>query len=160
MVLHLGDLEIYSYDVKDKDQRHLKYVLENDDDFRKYVTKKLEERLRETSTEEGLQFNSSYLVKYKEEFIGYIRLENLRGDGILNIQWAVSPEFRNQKYGKIIIETVSKYILENFNKVKKLRGVIDKSNYASRKVAKNAGFIEEIVDKDYDYDYVYVTKSR
>lgn len=160
MVLHIGKLAIYSYDAKDSDQRHLEYVLENDNDFRKYVTKKLKERLRETPTGEGLQFNASYFVKYEEDFVGYIRLEELRGDGTLNIQWAVSPEFRNQKYGKIIVETISKYILENLTKVKKLRGVIDKSNYASRKVAKNAGFTEEIVDKEYDYDYIYVTKSR
>lgn len=50
MVLHIGKLAIYSYDAKDSDQRHLEYVLENDNDFRKYVTKKLKERLRETPT--------------------------------------------------------------------------------------------------------------
>lgn len=29
MGLHLGELDIYSYDARDSDQRHLKYVLEN-----------------------------------------------------------------------------------------------------------------------------------
>lgn len=49
MVLKLGDLEIYSYNSKDAEQRHLVYVLKEDVDFRKYVTKKLDERLSETS---------------------------------------------------------------------------------------------------------------
>lgn len=160
MVLKLGDLEIYSYNSKDAEQRHLVYVLKEDVDFRKYVTKKLDERLSETSMGGGLQFNSSYLVKYKNEFVGYIRLEDLRWDGLLDIEWDVSPEYRNQKYGKIIIESVSNYILETFSEVKKLRGVIDKSNYASRQVAKNSGFSEEEVDKEYNYDYVYVSKTR
>lgn len=160
MIVKLGDIEIIQYDAKDEKQRHLKYVLDHDADFRKYVTKKLEERLRETTMGGGLQFNSSYLVKYKSEFVGYIRLENLRWDGTVNIEWAVSPEYRNQKYGKIIVETVSNYILEHFEEVKKIRGVIDKSNYASRKVALNSGFLEEEVDSEYNYDYVYVTKSR
>lgn len=160
MVVKLGDIEIYCYDAKDEEQRHLKYVLDQDENFRKYVTKKLEENLKKNIMEGGLQFNSSYLVKYKSEFVGYIRLENLRWDGTLNIEWAVSPEYRNQKYGKIIVETISNYILEHFEEVKKLRGVIDKSNYASRKVALNSGFVEESVSLEYDYDYVYVTKSR
>lgn len=78
--------------------------MNNDTDFRKYVTKKLEDRLKDTVTEiimgGGLQFNSSYLVKYKSEFVGYIRLEDLRRDGTINIECAVSPEFRNQNLGK------------------------------------------------------------
>lgn len=39
MILKIGDFEIYGYDTSDKDQRHLRYVLENDVNFRKYVTK-------------------------------------------------------------------------------------------------------------------------
>lgn len=159
MIVKLGDIEIYCYNAKDEEQRHLKYVLDQDENFRKYVTKKLEERLRETTMGGGLQFNSSYLVKYKSEFVGYIRLESLRWDGTVDIELAVSPEYRNQKYGKIILETVSDYILEHFEEVKKIRGVIDKSNYASKKVALNSGFLEES-DSEKNYDYVYVTKSR
>lgn len=162
MILKIGDFEIYGYDTSDKDQRHLRYVLENDVNFRKYVTKQLEKRLRaiEINDRESLQFNSSYLVKYKEEFVGYIRLGNVKWDGTLDIEWAVSPEFRNQKLGRRIVSSLSNYIFENFEEVKKLRGVIDKSNYASKKMASSIGFIEEKVDSEYDYDYIYVTKTR
>ncbi len=163
MILKIGDFEIYSYDRKDEDQRHLRYVLENDADFQKYVTKHLEERLKESEMTLGggrLQFNSSYFVKYKNDFVGYIRLEELRWDGTLNIEWAVSPEFRNQKLGRKIISTLSNYILENYEKVKKLRGVIDKSNYASKNMALRSGFIEEEIQSEYDYDYIYVSKTR
>lgn len=100
------------------------------------------------------------MVKYKEEFVGYIRLENLKWNGTLNIEWAVSPEFRNQKLGRRIVSSLSDYIFTNYEEVKKLRGVIDKSNYASRKMANSIGFVEEKVDSEYDYDYIYVTKTR
>lgn len=53
MVLKIGDFEIHSYDVLDNDQRHLKYVLDNDYDFRKYVTKKIDERLKESKIVPG-----------------------------------------------------------------------------------------------------------
>ena len=77
----------------------------------------------------GLQFNSSYLVKYKEEFVGYIRLEDLRWDGTLN---------------------------KEYEEIKKLRGIIEKSNYASRNMAMQLGYS---VEKQDDM-YIYVSKSR
>ncbi len=157
MLLKLGDLEIYVYDAKDPLQRHLKYTLENDEAFQKYVTKRLEERLKE-SQEKGdtLQFNTSYLVKYKEEFVGYIRLEELKRDGSLNIECAVAKEFRNQSIGKKILDAITKYILYNIKEVTKVKGVIEKSNYASRKMAESVGYVEDAKD---DF-YVYVSKSR
>ncbi len=47
MVLNIKDLEICTYDKNDYEQRHLKYLLDNDEYFRKYVTKKIDERLSE-----------------------------------------------------------------------------------------------------------------
>ena len=38
MVLKMGEFEIYSYDRSDDNQRHLKYVLNNDDNYI-YVSK-------------------------------------------------------------------------------------------------------------------------
>lgn len=136
LILKFKNIEIHSYDSSDSDQRHLRYMLDHDEFFRKYVTKKIDERLNDSKVlGEKLEFNCSYLVKYDGEFVGYIRLEELNWDGTLNIEWAVSPEFRKQRYGTIILKAVSDYILENYNEVKKLRGVIDKCNYASRKTA-------------------------
>lgn len=48
------------------------------------------------------------------------------------------------------------YILNNYEEVKKLRGVIEKRNYASRKMVSNIGYQEEKEDDT----YIYVTKSR
>lgn len=159
MVIKIGDFEIHGYDPHDKDQNHLRYVLDNDIDFRNYVTKQIEERLKEsidnTSIDE-LQYEHSYLIKYKDSFVGYIRLEELKVNGSLNLQWAVSPEFRNQKLGTKILKTVSDYILENLVEVKKIKGVIEKSNYASQAIAKNASFLEE----DRDDFYIYFSKNR
>lgn len=53
MVIRTENFEIYGYDPEDKDQRHLKYVLDNDESFRGYVTKKIDERLRETEITPG-----------------------------------------------------------------------------------------------------------
>ncbi len=159
MVIKIGDIEIYEYDHNDKDQRHLKYVLNQDPGFLNFVTKKLDERLEESSisSQEGLQFFNSYLVKYKNEFVGYIRLEqNKRLEDTVEIQCAISPEFRNKKIGSILLETISSYILEYYEKINKIAGVIDRYNYASRSMAQKAGFIEE----DRDDNYIYVSKSK
>lgn len=158
MVIKTENFEIYGYDPEDKDQRHLKYVLDNDESFRGYVTKKIDERLRETeiTPKGGLQFNSSYLVKYKDEFVGYIRLEELDWAGNLNIQCAVSPEFRNQKLGSKILEEISNFILDNIKEVKKLRGIIERSNYASKAMASKVGFVEESRDNE----HIIVSKTR
>lgn len=156
MVLKIGEFEIYTYDKKDDNQRHLKYVLNNDSDFCKYVTKNVQERLEESSDREKLEFNNSYLVKYKDDFIGYICLEELMWNGTLNIEYAISPEFRNQNFGKRVLETISNYILENIEEVKKIRGVIDRSNYSSKMVASQVGFNIESRDDN----YIYVSKTR
>ncbi len=158
MFIQIGDFEIYEYDKNNPDQRHLKYVLNNNDDFLKYVTKKIEERLKEGKILPGggLSIDGSYLVKYKGEFVGYIRLENLRWNGTLDIEWAVSPEFQNQKLGTKIVRTLSEYIFKNYQQVLKIRGIIDKSNYRSKALAKSVGFEEEKKDEN----YIYVTKSR
>ncbi len=105
---------------------------------------------------EGLSIDGFYLVKYKDEFVGYIRLENLRWNGTLDIEWAVSPEFQNQKLGTKIVRTLSEYIFKNYQQVIKIRGIIDKSNYRSKALAKSVGFEEEKKDEN----YIYVTKSR
>ena len=159
MVIKVKDLEIHSYDPNDAEQNHLKYALNNDKSFRQYVTKNLSERLKESidlTTDECLKYNHSYFVKYKEEYVGYIRLEDLRVDGSLRLQIAVSPEYRNQNLATKILNIVSDYILEHLPEVSKLQGVIEKNNYASRGVAKNTGYIEEKRD---DF-YVYVARNR
>lgn len=158
MVVKIGDYEIHSYDANDNDQRHLKYVLDNDLDFRNYVTKNIKERLTEGETTQGggLQYNHSYLVKYKNDFVGYIRLEELIWNGTLNIQMAVSPEFRNQKLGSNILKVLSDYLLENYEEIIKLRGIIEKRNKHSKLMAERAGFIEEKKEDD----YIYVSKTR
>lgn len=158
MVIKTENFEIYGYDPTDSDQRHLKYTLKNDENFLKYVTKKLDERLAESKMPPGggLQFNCSYLVKFHDDFVGYIRLEELDRVGNLNLQCAVSPDFRNQKLGGKILEEISNYILENYQEVKKLKGVIDRSNYASKAMANRVGFQEESRDDN----YITVSKER
>ncbi len=158
-MIKIGDIEIHSYDAYDKKQLHLKHQLNSDPAFLKYVTKKLEDRLNESLPfeEDNLIFHQSYLVKYKEDFVGYIRLEeDKRRKEIVEIQWAVSPEFRNQKIGSLLIQTISDYILENYASIQKLKGVIEKGNYPSQNMAKKAGFIEE----NREDNYIYVSKSR
>lgn len=156
MVLKIGDIEIYSYDEFDKDQEHLLYVLNNDADFLKYVTKKVLERLKDNINQEKIMFNHSYLVKYQGEYVGYIRLEDLKINGTLNIEWAISPEYRNQNLATKIVKTISDYLLNNLQEVIKVRGVIERRNYASKKVALNSGFLEENRD---DF-YIYFSKER
>lgn len=158
MILKIGDIEIYVYDSSNKDQRHLKYVLNEDPAFLKYVTKKLDERLEESVTSDlELHFFNSYLVKYKNEFVGYLRLEeDKRRPGYVEIQCAISREFRNQKLGSRILETISDYILENYHQVKQIFGIIERNNYISQSMATKAGFLPS----NRDDSYIYVTKER
>lgn len=88
-------------------------------------------------------------MKHKENFIGYIRLHELERGGVLEISCAVSPEYRNQKYGQRILEVLSNYLLENYKEIEKLKGVIDKSNYESKKMASSVGFSLENQDDFY-----------
>lgn len=83
-------------------------------------------------------------------------MEELDWAGNLNIQCAVSPEFRNQKLGSKILEEISNYILDNMEEVKKLRGVIERSNYASKAMACKVGFVEESRDNE----HITVSKTR
>lgn len=53
MFIKIGDFEIYEYDKNNPAQRHLQYVLNNNADFLKYVTKKIEERLNEGKILQG-----------------------------------------------------------------------------------------------------------
>ena len=156
MVLKLGDIEVYSYDETEEGQKHLIYTLNNDQDFLKYVTKNILERLKENLNEKDLTFNHSYLVKYQNEYVGYIRLEDLKFNGSLNIEWAVSKEYQNKKLATKIVKSISDYLLNNLKDVVKIKGVIERSNYPSRKVALNSGFIEE----DRDDFYIYYAKGR
>lgn len=157
MFVKIGDFEVYGYNSNDSEQRHLKYILENNEDFKKYVTKKIAERLNTSKLgKNDLQIDSSYLVKYKSDFVGYIRLENLRWDGKLDIEWAVSPEFQNQKLGTKIVKALTLYIFNTFKEVTKIRGIINKYNKNSISLAKNVGFIET----NRDDEFIYVTKSR
>lgn len=135
----IGDFELVSYDNMNVEHVKFKNELTKDQDFKNYFGTFFAKNIDDIfASANELEVNKAFLLLDDEKIIGMIRIFSYHEAGFLNLQYAINPLYRNQKYGTRILKEISNYLFENGVKVIDLN--IDKSNIGSIKCATKVGY--------------------
>ena len=115
------------------------------------------ERLKASREVNSLEFDNAYVMYINNTMIGYLYLTGKRTNYIY-IEMSILKEMRSKHLGTYLLDTITNYIFENNEDLKELRANIDMSNYASMKMAENAGF--DYDEEDYRSQKIDFKKSN
>ena len=139
MKIKLTSLNLTNFDPENKRNIKLLNDLKKDQLTNLYVSSKIEEFFYESKDANNISVGNTYICNQDKTPIGFIKLY----DFLLNeleIFYGVSPEYRNQGYGKKILIETSYYLFKRYNNVKNIKLLIRDNNIRSIKCALNAGF--------------------
>ena len=143
MKIKLDSLIISSYDRTNKNHLNFKLGLYNDEMFINYFgqffLKKIDE-IFDNSNE--LEVNKAYLIEDNENVVGMIRIFKKSFNGVIELQYLVSKNYRNSGYGTKILKEVSNYLIST-NDVTCIKLDIDKTNKGSIVCATKVGYNKE-----------------
>lgn len=140
MKIKMDSLVITEYCSTDK--RKYRFIKEISEDplVNYFVSRTMEELLEDSEGLDKLYVGPAYIIEEQRKLVGLIRLAFLDGDGVLNLHYAVHPDYRRKHYGTKILTEISKYLFKNMLSVSKIELYIKEMNTGSIKCAENAKF--------------------
>jgi len=143
MELKLDTLTLKSYDSNCDKHTRYKNSLEYDDDFVKYFghffIKNIDDIFVASDT---LEVNKAYILEDNDEVIGMIRIFKKTFNGVIELQYAVSKEYRKNGYGIKILKEMSNYFM-SIKDINCIKLDIDKNNIGSITCATSLGYIKD-----------------
>ena len=136
--------------------------MEMDDDVNRYVSKYFSSWISFYVSEgdEVIELEKSYVIENNNKYVGFVGSLELSSDGVLEVWYALSKEYRNKGYGEKLLGEVTSYYIENVNGVNGICLNVDKYNIVSQKVAISNGYTK-VSEEDDVYEYQYIKrKSR
>lgn len=86
-------------------------------------------------------FGFSFLVKFNEEYIGYINIGNYNEEEKSTyLRAAIDKDKRGLEYGKTLLAEITEYIFQNYPQVENIRLKIARDNIPSLMTAKACGY--------------------
>lgn len=162
MTIKMKHLVITEYCSTDK--RKYRFIKEISEDplIRHFLSSTMDEWLEDSEGLDKLLIGPAYIIADQRKLVGTIRLASYEPDGVLNLHYAVHPDYRRQHYGTRILQETSKYILEQFSKVQKIELYIKEINKGSIKCAENANFLydREFQPRKFDSKIIVYQKKR
>lgn len=143
MNIQLDTLVLKSYDSNNNKHTKFKNTLEYDEEFVKYFGNFFIKNINDIfSPSDTLEVNNAYILEDNEEVIGMIRIFNKTFNGVIDLQYAVSRDYRKSGYGKKILKEMSNYFINNKD-INCIKLDIDKNNLGSISCATSLGYIKE-----------------
>lgn len=141
MEIELEKFKLVSYDSKNETHRNCKYKFLKDEQFVKFFGQFFIKNSDEYFSDSNeLEIKKVYFIEEEEKIIGLVRFFDIKESGIVDLQYAVNPEYRGLGYGNILLKEVTEYLLNN-NKL--IRLDIDKNNLNSIKCAIRNNYEED-----------------
>jgi len=154
MNISIGNLMITSFCSKNINHLKFRKELKQDEYIYEFVTIDIEKDLIEATSEEKIEIDNSYIIQDNDKLVGYICLKPMYEEkDIVELRYAVHPEYRRLNYGKQILEECRNYLL-SFNYINDLELHIRKDNNASIGCAEKAKY-KRIGENDLEYYYIY-----
>ena len=130
---NLETLSLYTFDKDNKE--HLFFIKELffDESIKKWVQGVSDGLLRNDKKE---FFGHGFLVKYNNDFIGYIGISNyIKEEASVYLRYAISKNKRGLKYGESLLSEITDYIFQKYSEVESIRLKIASDNKASMMTA-------------------------
>lgn len=166
MKLELDNITLLLYDISDK--KHNELLNDFEGNSKSQYIHNISDRIKNSKNNKNFPFNTGFFVLLNDNIVGYIFISNCVSDEVF-LEYSILKEYRGRKYGQIILNDVSNYLMDNYN-IKSISLDIDPSNIPSIKTALNCGYIideEEYLNRNmsgkilYHLDnYNYVSKRR
>lgn len=158
-MIQLKNFNLEPLDLSKRQHFILVNRLSNDEYTRKYISKKLAEFVKEPTDSTKLEPGKTYVIKDEEEMIGLLGTKELDRNNYLEPWVSIPKEFRGKKYGTQILEQITPYLIEHVDSLQDIKLVINKENFASKKVAEKVGYIKQTDESTFDEDtYRYFGK--
>ncbi len=140
MKIKLTNLAITYYCSADK--RKIRFIKEVSEDplINHFVSHTMDEWLEDSEDVDQLLIGPAYIIEDNRKLVGFIRPAFMDTNGILNLHYAVHPDYRKQGYGTKILTETSKYLFRNMDAVKQIELYIKEINTGSIRCAENARF--------------------
>lgn len=161
----IGNLCVTSYCSENPKHIRFKHDLMLDEPIYEYVSTNIGRDLQETSNDDKIKIENSYIVQDREQLIGYIFTTELSNvDNIVELRYAVHPEFRRfgfigyadatrKGYGQLILEECRDYLFSNTD-INAIELHIRKDNEASIGCAEKAKY-KRYGENNHEYYYIY-----
>ena len=166
MKLELDNIMLSLYD--SSNPIHNEILNKFDSDSKSEYIHSINDRLRYFQNKKSFPFNTGFFVTIDSTIVGYLFISKCVDDEVY-LENSLLKEYRGKGYGKLILNDVSNYLIENYN-IRSITLDIDRSNIASIKTALSCGYImdeEEYLSRNmngkilYHLDnYNYVNKRR
>ena len=164
--MKINNIELSLYD--SSNEAHNKLLKEFESTSKSNYIHSIKERLVNFNTMKTFPFETSFFVAINNKIIGYLFISKCVNDEVY-LENSILKEYRGMGYGKIILNDISNYLIDNYN-IKSIVLDISPSNIASIKTALSCGYTmdeEEYLDRNmsgkilYRLDnYNYVSKRR
>ena len=146
MDISIGKLNITSFCLENLEHIKFRNELKEDDLIYEFVS---------TSIESDIELENSYIIRTKDELVGYIYLKLIsEEDNIVELRYSVHPKYRGLGYGKRILEECRQFLFNVDMNCVELH--IRKDNENSIRCAESAEY--ELTGENND-EYFYIYKS-
>jgi len=143
MNIKLENIELCVYD--DDNQVHEQLIKELQDNSKSIYINDTERRIKDFKYKKNFPFDVGFFVQINNELVGYMYISKNNLDEVF-LESSLFNKYKGRKYGKLILEEVSNYLINEYN-LKSLVLDIDPSNMPAIKTALSVGY--EIDEEEY-----------
>lgn len=142
MSIKLRTLELENLNLNDMD--HYCLIKNNENDFttKKYISNNLMKFVKEGNDEYHFETGKTYILKDKRKLVGLIGTKKMRPNGVVELWCNIDKTFRGMGYGKKSLEEITPYMIENVDGLNDIELMINRSNYPSKHMAEEVGYIK------------------
>lgn len=144
MKFKMGEFTLLNYQ-KDK-KLMVRFVDEMKEDILvcNLLSGSFDELLKEPRNPEKIEIGNSYIVSIDgRRPIGYLHFYELSFDHMLELRYAIHPDYRGYHYGSALLSQATDFSFFKFPMISGTRFIIHPENFKSRKCALHAFYQEE-----------------
>lgn len=143
MNIKLENIELCVYDINNSKHDDLLNRLEGDS--KSPYIHDTKDRIKNFNIKKNFPFDVGFFVRINNELVGYIYISKNISDEVF-LESSLFNEYKGKKYGKLILDEVSNYLINEYN-LKSLVLDIDPSNNSAIRTAISVGY--EIDEEEY-----------
>lgn len=143
MNLQLENIVLSTYDINN--EKHNEVLDKFENESKSQYIHDIKERIKDFKNKKSFPFDTGFFVVINNDIVGYMFISKNISDEVY-LESSLLKEYRGKKYGKLILNDVSNYLMNEYN-IRSLILDIDPSNIPSIRTAISCGY--EIDEEEY-----------
>lgn len=154
MTIELNNIKLSLYD--NNNSGHINLLMDLEGESKSEYIHDIRARLIEGNLKKDFPFGVGFVVSFYDKVVGYVFISKRIKDEIF-LEYSLSSKYRGKGYGKILLDEVSFYLMDNYN-IKSISLDIDPSNLPSISTALSVGYVvddEEYINRGMEGKILY-----